>query len=45
MAGQGLAARQGGVSVTDIAIASDVKFQPDYLGLTGLRVDALDGLA
>jgi translocation and assembly module TamB len=43
VAGQGLAFRQGGFSVTDIAVASDVKFQPDYLGLTGLRVDALDG--
>jgi translocation and assembly module TamB len=43
MAGQGLAARLGGISVTDIAVASDLKFQRDYLSLTGLRVDALDG--
>jgi translocation and assembly module TamB len=43
MTGQGLAVKQGGISVTDIAIASDVKFHRDYVGLTGLRVDALDG--
>jgi translocation and assembly module TamB len=41
--GQGLAVRQGGVAVNDIAVASDVQLDSDYVKLTGLRVDALDG--
>jgi uncharacterized protein involved in outer membrane biogenesis len=43
VAGQGIAVRQGAFSVRDVAVASEVKLQDDYLSLTGLRVDALDG--
>jgi translocation and assembly module TamB len=41
--GQGLAFRQAGVHIQNIAVASDVKLTSRDVVLTGLRVDALDG--
>ncbi|HYP13427.1 MAG TPA: hypothetical protein VEQ63_05860, partial [Bryobacteraceae bacterium] len=43
LTGQGLAVRQAGIFVRNIAVASDVKYGPGLVAMTGVRVDALDG--